>query len=77
MKFLYLRKSFLSIFAIFIFAFNELINPASAAIQKHETWAELENRGVAALDRNEYWIAEPLLKQAMAQANSLNLKIYV
>ncbi len=68
MKFLYFRKIFLSIFAIFIFAFNELISPVFGSAQQHDTWMNLYNRGVTALDRNEYWIAEPLLKQAMAKA---------
>jgi tetratricopeptide (TPR) repeat protein len=74
MKFLYFPKLFFCIFATFIFAFNELISPVFASIQPPETWADLQNRGTTALDRNEYWIAEPLLTQSMVQAERFKPK---
>jgi len=68
MKYLSFRKLFLLVVAVFVFAFNALVNPVFAIVQPRSTWADLQNRGVTALDRNEYWIAEPTLKQAMVLA---------
>ncbi len=66
----HLWAQILLIAAILTFSFNVLTNPLSASTQTDSHWAALQNRGVTALDANEYWIAEPLLKQAMAQADS-------
>ena len=54
--------------AMFAFAFAVLINPTLALSPADKNWKDLEERGVAALDANEYWLAEPLLKKALAQA---------
>ncbi len=52
----------------FVFSFNQLINPVFAASQPEDSWAQLQQRGTNALDANEYWIAEPTLLKAIAQA---------
>lgn len=49
-------------------------NPAIASSQPAGSWADLQQRGTAALDANQYWIAEPLLKKALAQAEKANPK---
>ncbi len=53
---------------MFAFAFVVLINPLLALSPDDKNWQDLEGRGIAALDANEYWIAEPLLQKALAQA---------
>jgi len=68
MKILNFRKQVFFIIAIFIFAFSQIRYAALATIQPHDNWAQLQKRGITALDTNEYWIAEPTLKQAMALA---------
>jgi tetratricopeptide (TPR) repeat protein len=49
-------------------------NNASAESGTSETWETIQRRGTNALDANKYWIAEPTLKQAMAQAELFNPK---
>jgi tetratricopeptide (TPR) repeat protein len=36
----------------------------------HQSWHDVQNRGTFALDCNQYWQAEPLLKQAVEQAKA-------
>ncbi len=43
--------------------------PLALAVSASESaWEQTQRRGSEALDRNEYWIAEPLLKDAVIQA---------
>jgi tetratricopeptide (TPR) repeat protein len=51
-----------------MFALTILINPVLALSPADKNWEDLEKRGTAALDANEYWIAEPLLQKALVQA---------
>jgi tetratricopeptide (TPR) repeat protein len=46
------------------------LSPAGAFSEHLESWEQLQRDGTHALDRNEYWIAEPLLKKAVIQAGS-------
>jgi tetratricopeptide (TPR) repeat protein len=46
------------------------ILPASAVSDREKTWDQTERNGITALDSNEYWKAEPLLKQAVIQAGT-------
>lgn len=51
--------------------FNQSFGIAVAAAQHHAgSWEDTFQRGKNALDANEYWIAEPLLKKAMLQAEA-------
>ena len=56
-------NQFVPITAMFAFAFIVFINPVLALSPADKNWEDLEQRGTAALDANEYWIAEPLLKK--------------
>ena len=62
------RNQFILVTAMFAFAFTVLINPILALSPADRNWEDLQKRGTAALDANEYWLAEPLLKKAVAQA---------
>ncbi len=62
------RNQFILVTVMFAFAFTVLINPLLALSPADKNWEDLQKRGIAALDANEYWIAEPLLKKALAQA---------
>ncbi len=73
-NFLYYRNRNLLIALISAFSFNQLITPVLASSQPDNNWAELQRRGVTALDANQYWIAEPTLKRAMMQAELSNPK---
>lgn len=45
--------------------------PACAGpIQEHQDWYDVQNRGTYALDSNQYWQAEPLLKEAVERAKA-------
>lgn len=70
---LYSWKQFLVIAAIIAFLPKALISPAFAS-PADDNWRELQRRGTTALDANEYWLAEPLLKKAMVQADKFNPK---
>jgi len=73
-NFLYYRNRNLLIALISAFSFNQLVTPVLASSQPNDNWAELQRRGVTALDANQYWIAEPTLKRAMMQAELSNPK---
>ncbi len=45
--------------------------PVFATAKQQTIWLDLEQQGSAALDANEYWRAEPLLKKALAQATRI------
>jgi tetratricopeptide (TPR) repeat protein len=46
--------------------------PAGAAptFAAQQNWSDLQNRATHALDTNRYWLAEPLLKQAVEESKS-------
>ncbi len=73
-KYLYFKNRHLLIAIIFTFLSNQSSTPLSASSQSNDNWTSLQQRGVTALDANEYWIAEPMLKQAMIQAEMSNPK---
>jgi tetratricopeptide (TPR) repeat protein len=50
---------------------NSLCLPASALADPDKSWEKLMNEGTTALDANEYWKAEPLLKRALNKANGI------
>jgi tetratricopeptide (TPR) repeat protein len=47
------------------FTFSVLINSALALSPADKNWEDLQRRGIAALDANEYGVAEPLLRKAL------------
>ncbi len=59
-------NKFVPITAMFAFAFT--VNPLLALSPADKNWEDLEKRGTAALNANEYGVAEPLLKKALDQA---------
>jgi tetratricopeptide (TPR) repeat protein len=69
-----LRNRNLLIALISSLSFNQLTNTVLAASQLDSNWTTLQQRGVTALDANQYWIAEPTLKQALMQAELSNPK---
>jgi tetratricopeptide (TPR) repeat protein len=44
--------------------------PSPAFTGSPGSWQDIQNRGTTALDSNEYWKAEPLLKKAIAMART-------
>jgi tetratricopeptide (TPR) repeat protein len=46
--------------------------PAFAISKTIQPWDEIYKGGKEAIDQGEYWIAEPLLKQAIAEAKAFN-----
>jgi tetratricopeptide (TPR) repeat protein len=60
--------------SIYLLGTSYPINSVSASSSTTETWETIQRRGTNALDANKYWIAEPTLKQAMAQAELFNPK---
>jgi tetratricopeptide (TPR) repeat protein len=46
---------------------------APAAVQESPKWEQLEHSGTAALEANEFWIAEPALKQALSEAEKFGV----
>lgn len=50
------------------FSVSTIWSPASYATFSERTWAELQRNGTDALDANKYWLAEPLLKQSIIEA---------
>jgi len=61
-------KQFFLVLATLVFAFIVQGNPIYALSPADKNWADLEQRGTAALDSNEYGKAESLLKKALVQA---------
>src|SRR6516164_6084010 len=43
---------------------------ALTATEKEKKWEDLQRAGTTALDSNEYWKAEPLLKSAVIEAGN-------
>ncbi len=52
----------------FILLSGLLATSVFAVYPSDGTWEDLQQRGTLALDANQYWIAEPLLKKAMSKA---------
>jgi tetratricopeptide (TPR) repeat protein len=50
---------------------NSYCLPALALAESEKSWEKLMNEGTTALDANEYWKAEPLLKRALNKANGI------
>jgi tetratricopeptide (TPR) repeat protein len=72
------KSKFSMALAVLIAAANSLnvatiAAPATAKTAKDLKWEQLQHDGSAAIDANKYWIAEPLLKQAVTQAGSFGL----
>lgn len=44
--------------------------PALAVYEPENSWEQIQRHGTIALDRNEYWLAEPLLKKAAIEAGN-------
>lgn len=63
-----LANQFVLISATFVFTFTTVTVPIFALSPADKNWKDLEQRGTAALDANEYGIAEPLLRKALAQS---------
>jgi len=61
-------NQFVLILATFLFTFTALTGPTFALSPADINWNDLERRGIAALDANEYGVAEPLLRKALAQS---------
>lgn len=62
------RRGTILLLSIISFACSAISSPASAVSDPDKSWDHLEKKGVTALDSNEYWKAEPLLKQAVIEA---------
>src|ERR1700722_18842351 len=72
---LHLKAKPLCAVLAFTIAFCGLAQPSLArSATDYKTWLDLEHRGSSALDANEYWLAEPLLKKAMAHADKFDPK---
>jgi tetratricopeptide (TPR) repeat protein len=59
---------FALILAMFLFTLTAVTIPTFALSPADKNWEDLERRGIAALDANQYGIAEPLLRKALAQS---------
>jgi tetratricopeptide (TPR) repeat protein len=49
------------------------MQPAMAISAADRSWKELQKSGTDALDANQYWIAEPTLKEALIKAGAFGL----
>ena len=65
----YSVRQFLFIALTFAVLSSSLNNSVFAAPAPDNNWRQTQAKATTALDANEYWIAEPLLLQALAQAN--------
>ena len=59
---------FALILAAALFTFTAVTIPTFALSPADKNWQDLEQRGIAALDANQYGVAEPLLRKALAQS---------
>src|SRR6516162_6201503 len=66
----YRRALLTTIVAVSCFAASA---PAPAVGDPEKHWEQLQNDGTTALDSNEYWKAEPLLRQAVIQAGTFGI----
>ena len=73
-RILYSWKQMLAAATVLTFLFYGLVSPSFATPAPVDDWKELQRRGIAALDANEYWLAEPLLNKALAQADKAHPK---
>ena len=61
-------KKYVLVLAMFVFTFTALTGPTFALSPADKNWEDLERRGIAALDANQYGVAEPLLRKALVQS---------
>lgn len=64
-----LKKTVAIVFSALIIC----VPSVSAAVSGGPTWSDVQRRGTEALDANKYWIAEPLLKEAVIRAGAFGL----
>ncbi len=58
------------VLSTFLFIFTTAASPIFASTPADKSWEDLEQRGTAALDANQYGVAEPLLQKALVQSEN-------